>query len=63
MYKQGKKASVLKLLVNPVVAFISGYILKGGFLDGLDGLMIARTVSYQTFTKYAKLLDYQRKGK
>jgi glycosyltransferase involved in cell wall biosynthesis len=63
MYKQGKKASVLKLLVNPAVAFVSGYILKGGFLDGLDGLMIARTVSYQTFTKYAKLLDYQRKGK
>ena len=62
MYKRGKRASVIKLLVNPAFAFISGYIIKGGFLDGVDGLMIARTVSYQTFAKYAKLLHYQRKA-
>lgn len=62
MYKQGKKASLIKLLISPVAAFISGYIFRGGFLDGLDGLMIARTVSYQTFAKYAKLLELQRTG-
>ncbi len=63
MYEQGKKASLIKLLISPVSAFISGYILRRGFLDGLDGLMIARTVSYQTFAKYAKLLELQRQNK
>ena len=60
MYKQGKKASFVKLVVSPAAAFISGYFFRGGFLDGVDGLMIARSVSYQTFTKYAKLLELQR---
>ena len=62
MYAKGKKASMVKLLVSPMAAFISGYFLKRGFLDGVDGLMIARSVSYQTFAKYAKLLELQRKG-
>lgn len=63
MYEQGKKASIIKLLVSPLSAFISGYIFRGGFLDGVYGLMIARTVSYQTFAKYVKLLEHQRKDK
>lgn len=63
MHQQGKKASLIKLLISPVSAFISSYILRRGFLDGLDGLMIARTVSYQTFAKYAKLLELQRNGR
>lgn len=62
MYKQGKRASLIKLVASPVAAFIAGYFFKGGFLDGADGLMIARSVSYQTFAKYVKLLELQRKG-
>ncbi|PWU01031.1 MAG: glycosyltransferase family 2 protein [Bacteroidetes bacterium] len=60
MYEQGKKSSVLKLIVNPAFAFVSGYLLKGGFLDGSKGLIIARTVAYQTFLKYAKLLQLNK---
>jgi glycosyltransferase involved in cell wall biosynthesis len=63
MHQQGKKASLIKLLISPVSAFVSSYILRRGFLDGLDGLMIARTVSYQTFAKYVKLLELQRNGR
>lgn len=62
MHQQGKKASLAKLLLSPLAAFISGYILRRGFLDGIDGLMIARSVSYQTFAKYAKLRQYWRQS-
>lgn len=55
MYHQGKKSSWLKILVNPCVAFITGYIFKLGFLDGWRGYFIAKSVAYQTFCKYIKL--------
>ncbi len=60
MLQQGKKASLFKLMVNPLVAFINGYIFKLGFLDGADGFFIASSVAYQTMVKYAKLLHLQR---
>ena len=62
MFKAGKKASWFKIVVNPLVAFINGYIFKLGFLDGIDGFFIASSVAYQTMVKYAKLNKlYQNK--
>jgi len=34
--------------------------LKRGFLDGLDGFMIAYTRAGGSFLKYAKLVELQR---
>lgn len=62
MYDKGKRSSMFKLVVNPAVAFFSGYILKGGFLDGADGFMLARTIAYQTMLKYAKLMHLQKQN-
>lgn len=61
MLQQGKKASLIKLFANPLVAFINGYIFKLGFLDGVDGFFIASSVAYQTMAKYAKLMKLQQK--
>ncbi|NML19821.1 glycosyltransferase family 2 protein [Pseudoflavitalea sp. G-6-1-2] len=58
--KEGKKGTFAKLWINPIVAFVNGYIFKGGFRDGTPGLIIAVTVAYQTFAKYAKLRLLQR---
>jgi glycosyltransferase involved in cell wall biosynthesis len=55
MFERGKKAPAYKLVLNPLVAFINGYIFKLGFLDGLEGFFIASSVAYQTMVKYAKL--------
>ncbi|MBS1596603.1 MAG: glycosyltransferase family 2 protein [Bacteroidetes bacterium] len=60
MLKNGKKATLFKLLVNPPVAFFSSYIIKLGFLDGRDGLLIAKAGAYATFIKYIKLWHRQR---
>lgn len=60
MYAKGKRSNWFKLVANPFVAFISGYIFKLGFLDGADGFFIASTVSYNTMLKYYKLLRLQQ---
>ncbi|MDE3144058.1 MAG: glycosyltransferase family 2 protein [Bacteroidota bacterium] len=61
MFDAGKPANYFNLIINPLVAFISGYIFKLGFLDGADGFFIASSVAYQTMVKYAKLLHLRRK--
>lgn len=60
MYAKGRRASVLNLIVNPAIAFISGYVFKAGFLDGTDGFILAKTIAYQTMLKYAKLMHIQK---
>jgi glycosyltransferase involved in cell wall biosynthesis len=60
LYKAGKKSNWFKMLINPTVAFINGYFLKLGFLDGKDGFIIAKTIAYFTYVKYAKLHQLQQ---
>jgi Glycosyl transferase family 2 len=61
MFDQGKRASVFNLLINPAIAFLTGYIVKKGFLDGVDGYVLAKIIAWQTRMKYAKLLHLQKK--
>lgn len=60
LFLQGKKAPWYKLAINPLYAFISGYLFRLGFLDGADGFFIASSVAYQTMIKYAKLRKLQK---
>ncbi|HRH60684.1 MAG TPA: glycosyltransferase family 2 protein [Chitinophagaceae bacterium] len=63
MYQQGKQPSYFKLVLSPLVAFISSYIIKAGFLDKYEGYVIARTMAYYTLFKYAKLIQLHRDAK
>ena len=60
LYKMGKRIHWIKLLINPGWAFINGYFLRLGFLDGFYGFVIAINTSHQTFLKYIKLYHLQR---
>lgn len=62
-FEQGKRSSILKLLVNPAWAFFSSYIFKRGFLDGFNGFVISKQIANTTFLKYAKLLQLQNQAK
>jgi glycosyltransferase involved in cell wall biosynthesis len=55
MFEQNKKAPIFKLYINPIWAFINGYFIKLGFLDGWEGYLIHRAIAFQTMIKYAKL--------
>jgi glycosyltransferase involved in cell wall biosynthesis len=55
--QQGKSATPLKLLGNPIAAFIKSYLLKRGFLDGMPGFVVAVMGVVSVFFKYAKLYE------
>jgi glycosyltransferase involved in cell wall biosynthesis len=63
MHRQGKKTSLLKMLLNPAWAFLNGYLFRLGFLDGFYGWVIAVNVAHLTFLKHSKLLELQRNQK
>jgi glycosyltransferase involved in cell wall biosynthesis len=63
MYQKGIRAGYFNLIWNPFIAFLKSYIIRGGFLDGFNGYIIARQSGTHTFLKYAKLLQLQRMHK
>lgn len=59
MHRENKKANWIKLYINPIWAFISGYFIKLGILDGWQGLIIQYSIAYATRRKYVKLKQIQ----
>jgi glycosyltransferase involved in cell wall biosynthesis len=56
-YNKGKRFHLWRLLLKPVSKFLEIYIVKAGFLDGLQGFIIAISSSYSSFLKEAKLFE------
>lgn len=52
---QGKKSSLFQAVFHGLACFIKMYILKRGFLDGQQGLLLALLSTHSTFIKYADL--------
>jgi glycosyltransferase involved in cell wall biosynthesis len=52
LFEQGVKKKGFALVINPVWAFLNGYILRLGFLDGRDGLTIAWYCAMQCYRKH-----------
>jgi len=50
----GAKSNRIKALTNPLWTFFRMYVIKGGFLDGWHGYLIARLYAQYTFWKYVK---------
>lgn len=60
---RGERASVLHLLLSPLLRFIKFYFLRLGLLDGLPGLVHILVGCGASFAKYAKMLTFQRNPK
>lgn len=60
-FERGKKATWLKRNFSHHFSFLSNYIFKLGFLDGIHGYWIAKMTSHYTFLKYARLYELQQK--
>jgi hypothetical protein len=56
----GKRATVMHLLLSPLLRFMKFYFLRMGLLDGLPGLVHILVGCAASFAKYAKMLDFQR---
>jgi len=55
----GKRASFGRLAFSPVVRFIKFYLIRQGFRDGLPGLIHIAIGCFNSFLKYAKMLEKQ----
>ena len=61
LIEAGKPFSGIRLLGNPVARFLRDYVLKGGFREGLPGLIVSINTMFYIFTKYAKHWEATRK--
>lgn len=60
-YVQDKPFRWVDLLFRPMLRFLRGYFLRGGFMDGSHGFIIAVLSAYGAFAKYAKLWEMKRR--
>lgn len=62
LYRAGKRTSLWRLVVAPPFRFIRDYVLKGGWMDGVHGFVIAALSSTAVLVKYVKLRHLDREG-
>jgi len=55
LYKQKVKPSLFQIIIYPIAKFFSNYIIKLGFLDGIQGIIISLLMSFHSFLVRAKL--------
>lgn len=56
----GKRSGTAKLVISPLVRFIKFYFIRQGFRDGLPGFVHIAVGCFNSFTKYAKMLERQK---
>ena len=58
---QGKKSSLYKAITHSWWMFFRVYVLKGGFLDGHAGFILAVSFAQGAYYRYIKLLIENQK--
>ena len=57
MHEDGRRAGWLDVLVRPRLAFFRNYVLRGGFRDGMPGLIVSSMNAHYVGLKFAKLWE------
>lgn len=60
-FQRGRRAGWFDIVIRPPVSFITHYIIRQGFRDGFEGLLVSALSSVAVLVKYAKLRDMQKK--
>ncbi len=60
LFASGKPVGSFTCFTRPLVRFIKFYIFRRGFLDGMPGFIHISIGCFNTFCKYAKLIELQR---
>ena len=61
-FNAGKKANIFTPYIHSIWGFIRSYVIRGGFLDGRNGLLICSLYAKSTFKKYKYLRHLNSKG-
>lgn len=62
-FRQGKKPSFTKIVLNPFYTFIKKYFFQLGFMGGWTGFIICINSAYGKFLKYAKLQELYKNNR
>lgn len=62
LHARGRRANVARMLLSPPLRFLKFYFLRRGFLDGVPGLIHILIGCFNSFLKYAKLRELNRKS-
>ncbi len=62
LFEKGKKANILTILLYTKGKFLQDYILKLGFLDGMQGFLVAVLMSLHSFLVRGKLWELTEKN-
>jgi hypothetical protein len=54
-----KKVKGIDLILHPLSAFLSHYVLKGGFRDGVYGLIVSLNHAMTNLQTYMKIWELQ----
>jgi glycosyltransferase involved in cell wall biosynthesis len=57
MFEDGRRASWIDILITPRLTFFRNYVLRGGFRDGMAGLIVSAMNAYYVGLKFAKLWE------
>ncbi len=60
MLEEGVRFRVADLVLRPLGRFLKGYVLRGGFRNGLPGFLVSISTAYYVMMKYAKLWELGR---
>jgi len=60
-FSSGRRAHAGHLLLSPLLRFVKFYLFRLGFLDGLPGLVHILIGCGNSFAKYAKMLDLEKR--
>lgn len=55
-----RAVTIFQISYKTIASFLKSYILKGGFTDGYEGLLISVSIANGVFYKYAKLFEKNR---
>ena len=55
----GQPVGAARLLISPLIRFVKFYGVRGGFRDGLPGLVHIAIGCFNSFMKYAKIRERQ----
>ena len=63
MRQRGRRATLIGAVLRGLWSFVRTYLLRGGFLDGREGFMLAVSNAEGTYYRYLKLLLIQEMQK
>lgn len=62
-FRDGKRAGLGSIVLRPLQRFLKMYVVRLGFLDGVEGAQLAMLGAFSVYLKYSKLREMSRRSR